>query len=81
MKRRPCFGEQVTALVEVGAVVAVAAVERAAMNRDQLSRPQPPEVVRDEALRPTQQVHELANTAVAPRELAEQSPPQRMAGQ
>jgi hypothetical protein len=73
-----CAGlaEQLAAAREVEAVVAVAAVEGAAANRDQSDLPQLPQVVGDERLWLAQRARQLAHAAVAPRELAQQPPAQ-----
>ena len=64
--------------IERDCVVHVTPVSRAAAPHDELTVVELAEVVRDEVLRFVDQLGELADGAVAPHQLAEQAPPQRV---
>ena len=81
MKGRAGVAEQLLAAVEVEAVVDIATVGCAAVRRDQLGPAQCAQVVGGETLRQLERAHQLAHAAVAPRELAQQAPPQRVPGE
>ena len=77
----PALGEQLTAARQLEHVVGVAAVGGAAARRDEAAVAQLAQVVRDEALAPAGQLAQLADAPIAARQLAQQPPAQRMAGQ
>ena len=78
MKCRAGIDEQVAVALEVEAVVAVAAVERAAARPDELASAQSAQVVGDEGLRLVDQARQLADAAVAGGQLAQELPTERM---
>ena len=81
MERAPGFAEQVPAAEQVGPVVDVATVGRASAGADDAGVPELRQVVRDQVLRLPDQLHELADPAIAATELADQLPSQRIAEQ
>jgi hypothetical protein len=78
MQRRASRGQQFAAAREVDGVVGVPAIGRTAPRRHQPARPEPGQMVRDQALRLAEEGLQLADLPVAARKLAEQSPPNRM---
>ena len=81
MEREPGFAEKVPAAEQVGPVVDVAAVSRASAGADDAGVSELRQVVGDQVLRLPDQLHELADTAIAATELADQLPSQRIAEQ
>ena len=81
MEREPGVAEQVPAAEQVGPVVDVAAVGRAAAGADDAGAPELGQVVRDQVLRLADELHELADAAIAAPELDDQLPAQRIAEQ
>src|SRR5262249_56202320 len=81
MEGRARIGEQAAVVLEVEAVVAVAAVERALARDDDARRAQLAQVVGDEWLRLAQRRHELTDAAIAPGELVQQQPADRVPGE
>jgi len=81
MDRRPGFAEKVPTPEEISPVVDVATVSRASAGADDARVPELGQVVRDQVLRLPDQLHELADTAIAATELADQLPSQRIAEQ
>ena len=81
MEREPGFAEQVAAAEQIGPVVDVAAVGRASAGADDAGVPELRQVVGDEVLRLPDELHELADPAIAAPELDDQLPAQRIAEQ
>ena len=81
MEREPGFAEEVPAAEQVGPVVDVATVGRASAGADDAGAPELRQVVGDQVLRLPDELHELADTAIAATELADQLPSQRIAEQ
>ena len=81
MQRGPGADEQRTAARQLEDVVRVAAVGDAATGRDQAAVAQLAQVVGDEALALIGERAQLADPPVAARQLAQQPPTQRVAGQ
>src|SRR5215469_1809476 len=81
MERGSGFRQQLAEPLEVECVVAVACVEGTASRGDELRRPELAQVVGDERLRLADRRRQLAHAAVAQRELAEEPPAERMAGE
>ena len=79
VQRRRRSGEQVPATSQLGPVVGVAPIGRAAPGRHQPRRPQLPEVIGDQALPLAGRSRELADAAITARQRAEQRPAQRVA--
>ena len=81
MQRAPGFAEKVPAAEQIGPVVDVAAVSRAAAGADDAGVSELRQVVRDQVLRLPDVLHELADAAIASTELDDQLPSQRIAEQ
>jgi hypothetical protein len=81
MERGARRREQLTAALEVGAVVSVAPVGGAPARGDELRFAQPAEVVRDEVLRCSDRGRQLADPPVAPGQLREQAPAERVSNE
>src|SRR5262249_16108960 len=81
VERGPGLGEQFAEGTEAEAVVGVALIGRAPPRRHHLGGPQPAQVLGDETLRLAESADQFADTTVAPCELAQEPPAQRMAGQ
>jgi hypothetical protein len=81
MERAPGFAEEVPAAEQIGPVVDVAAVSRASASAGDARLPELRQVVRDHVLRLPDELHELADSAIAATELDDQLPPQRIAEQ
>ena len=81
MQRGAGADEQLAAARQLEHVVGVAAVSEAATGRDQSAVAQLTQVVGDQALSLGGELAELADPPVAPRQLAQQPPTQRVAGQ
>ena len=81
MQRAPGVAEEVPAAKQIGPVVDVATVSRAAAGADDAGVSELRQVVRDQVRRLPDQLHELADTAIAATELANQLPAQRIAEQ
>ena len=81
MEREPGVAEKVPAAEQVGPVVDVATVGRAASGADDTGVAEFRQVVGHQVLRLPDQLHELADPAVATTELADQLPSQRIAQQ
>ena len=71
-------GQEFAAAGQVDAVIGVSAVGRTAPGRHQPARPELAEVVGNQALRLAEQAGELADLPVAPGQLGQQPPAQRM---
>src|SRR5580700_9624472 len=78
MQRGARHGEQLATTREIDAVVGVTPISRAPSHRYEPLRAQTRQMVGDKVLRPPDQVDELANLTVAPSELAQQLPAQRV---
>jgi hypothetical protein len=78
MERGARRREHLAAALEIDAVVGVAPVGRAAARGDELRVPQAAQVVRDEVLRYTDRRRQLADAPVAPRQLGEETPAERV---
>ena len=76
MHRSACRHEELAEAGEVEPVVGVAPISRALAGRHQPSRPELPEVVRDEVLGLSHQLSDLADPPVAAREVAQKLPAQ-----
>ena len=81
MEREPGFAEKVATAEQIGLVVDVAAVGRASAGADDAGVPELRQVVGDHVLRLPDELHELADTAIAATELDDQLPAQRIAEQ
>ena len=81
MERLSGRGEQISAAVEVEAVVDVAPVGRAPARRDDCGCAQLAQVIRDQTLRLLEPAAQLSDPTVTLRQLAEQAPANRVAGQ
>ena len=81
MERAPGVAEEVPAAEQVGPVVDVAAVGRAAAGADDAGAPELRQVVRDQVLRLADELHELADAAIAAAELGDELPAQRVGEQ
>ena len=81
MERGPGFAEKVPAAEQIGPVVDVATVSRASAGADDAGMAELSQVVGDQVLRLPDELHELADTAIAATELADQLPSQRIAEQ
>jgi hypothetical protein len=81
MEEEPGSCDQVPATGQLGPVVDVPTVRRATAGTDDAGLPELGEVVRDHVLRLPDELHELADTAIAATELADQLPPKRIAEQ
>ena len=79
MDRSTDGAHQLRTSIEVGPVVDVASVERAATRRHQARVAQLAQVVRDEVLRLTDQLGQLAHAAIAAGQLRHDPPTQRIA--
>ena len=79
MEREPGLAEQVPAAEQIGPVVDVATVGRTSAGADDAGMPQLRQVVGDQVLRLPDELHELADPAIAATELADQLPTQRIA--
>src|SRR5205807_6314296 len=76
---RPTGGrQQATDAGQIDRVVGVPAIGRTAPRRNQAGIPQLAQVVRDQVLRLIEQAGELVHHAVAPGQLTQQTPTQRM---
>ena len=71
MERAPGFAEKVPTAEQIGAVVDIAGVSRASAGADDAGVPELRQVVGDQVLRLPDELHELANTAIATTELAD----------
>jgi len=78
MQDTTALGEKLLAAPEVEPVVRLARVERAAPPLDHPIGLQTPEVVGDQRLRVPEPIAELAHAAIAPCELDQDPPSQRM---
>ena len=81
MERAPGFAEEVPAAKQIGRVVDVATVGRASAGADDAGVSELRQVVGDQVLRLPDELHELADTAIAAAELDDQLPSQRIAEQ
>ena len=81
MQRGAGAGEQLTAAHQLEDVVGVATVGEAATRRDQSAVAQLAQVVGDEALSLVGELTQLTDPPIAARQLAQQPPAQRVAGQ
>ena len=71
VEREPGFAEKVPTAEQIGPVVDVATIGRASPGADDAGVPELRQVVGDQVLRLADQLHELADTAIAATELAD----------
>src|SRR5437763_1394400 len=81
MERAPGFAEQIPAAEQIGAVVHVATVSGASTGAHDAGAAELRQVVGDQVLRLPDDLHELADSAVAPTELDDDLPSQRITEQ
>ncbi len=81
MQCGPGVGEELAAAGEIEHVVAVAPVGGAAVAADETAVAQAAQVVGDQVLRAARELAQLADPAVALRQLAQQPPAERVAGE
>jgi len=81
MQQAPGFAEEVAAAEQIGPVVDVATVSGASAGADDAGVSELRQVVGDQVLRLPDELHELANSAVAATELDDELPSQRIAEQ
>jgi hypothetical protein len=81
MQREPGRGEQIPAAGQIGAIVEVAAIGRTPTSGHDATPSEFSEVVGDQVLRLTHQIHQFADAAVAATECDDHLPSQRVTEQ
>ena len=71
MERESGFAEKIPAAEQIGPVVDIAAVSRASSGTDDAGAPELRQMVGDQVLGLADELHELADTAIAATELAD----------